>query len=304
MDAPMTRTWLAIGLVVLIVVAFGAGFMLGGYAAGPSPVPTPPPSSGTSGGPTATPRPTSTLRPTPTPSPPDTSVVASAVVVPEHSADLALPVGGVVSDVLVVPDQQVSANQLLLRLDQSTYVAQISVAQADVIHARAAVSIAQLAVDQLPADATQDEIDAAQAQLQLAQAEEQQANAALTEAQAALKQTEVRAPFAGTVASVDIKPGEQAVAGQSVVTIADLSSWLVETTDLSELEVVRIAVGDSATITFGALPNVTLTGTVTRIQLRGTSEQGGVLFTVLVQPDSFPPELRWNMSATVHIVPT
>jgi RND family efflux transporter MFP subunit len=300
MDAPMTRTWLAIGLVVLIVVAFGAGFVLGGHNATPSPAPT----SGASSRPTATPRPTPTLRPTPSPSAPDTSVVASAVVVPEQSADLALPVGGVVSDVLVAPDRQVTANQLLVRLDQSTYLAQISVAQADVTHAQAAVAIAQLAVDQLPADATQDQIDAAQAQLELAQAGEQQANAALTEAQTALKQTEVRAPFAGTVASVDIKPGEQAVAGQPVVTIADVSSWLVETTDLSELEVVRIAVGDSATITFGALPNVTLAGTVTSIQLRGTSDQGGVLFAVLVQPDSFPPELRWNMSATVHILPS
>jgi RND family efflux transporter MFP subunit len=295
----MTRIWLAIGAVVLIVLAFGAGFLLAG-SVGATPSPQPSATAAPSARPTTTPRPTST----PAPTAPDTSVVASAVVVPVESADLALPVGGVVSDVLVVPDQQVSANQLLLRLDQSTYQAQISVAQADITHAQAAVRSAQLAVDQLPADATQDEIDAAQAQLQLAQAEEQQANARLTEAQAALKQTEVRAPFAGTVASVDIEAGEQATAGQPVVTVADLSSWLVETTDLSELQVVRIAVGDAATITFGALPGMTVEGTVTRIQLRGTSDQGGVLFAVVIRPDQYLRQLRWNMSATVHILPT
>lgn len=300
MNAPMTRTWLASGLVVLIVVTFGVGYLLGGYTAAPSPVPTPSPS----GRPTATPRPTPTLRPTPTPSAPDTSVVASAIVVPVRSADLALPVGGVVSTVLVEPGDRVSAGDALVRLDQSTYQTQISVAQADLIHAEAAVHKAQLTVDQLPADATQDEIDAAQAQLQVAQSAEQQANAQLTAAQAALKQTEVDAPFAGTVASVDIEPGEQATAGQPVVTIADVSSWLVETTDLSELEVVRIAVGDAATISFGALPDLTLEGTVTRIQLRGTSDQGGVLFAVIIRPDRYLPQLRWNMSATVHILPT
>lgn len=297
MDAGLTRTWLAIGLVVLIVVAFGAGFMLGGYNATSSPVPTP-------GQSMATPRPTPTLRPSPTPSSPDTSVVASAVVVPVRSADLSFSVDGVVSDVLVEAGDQVSAGDVLARIDQSTYQTAISVAQADVDHANAAVRKAQLTFNQLPPDATQDEIDAAVAEVQVAQTAAAQAEAQLTAAQAALKETEVDAPFAGTVASVDIQPGEQATAGQPVVTIADISSWLVETTDLSELEVVRIAVGDAATITFGALPDKTLEGTVTRIQLRGTSDQGGVLFAVIIRPDEYLPQLRWNMSATVHILPT
>ena len=35
-----------------------------------------------------------------------------------------------------------------------------------------------------------------------------------------------------------------------------MTTWLVETTDVSELDVVRVAVGDRATITFTALPGV------------------------------------------------
>ncbi len=296
----MTRGWLATGIVALIVLAFGAGFMVADFAGG-APAPTATRTPVTSTRPTATPK--ATPAPSSTAGAPDTSVVASAVVVPIKSAELAVGVSGVVSDVLVVPDQQVGANQPLLHLDQSTYLAALGLATADVDHAQAAVSSAQLALDRLGSNATQAEIDTAQAQLSLAQTEATQAIAQLAEAQAALKQTEVHAPFAGTVASVDTAEGEQATAGQPVVTVADLSSWLVETTDLSELEVVRIAVGDRATITFGALPGLTLNGTVTRIQLRGTSDQGGVLFAVLIKPDQYRPELRWNMSAMVHILP-
>jgi RND family efflux transporter MFP subunit len=298
----MTRGWLASGIVALVVVAFTAGYLLAGLGnATPSPYPTPTDSPGTSARPTATPRPTGT--PNATPSTPDTSVTASAVVVPVKSADLSVPVSGIVSFV-VKPDQVVYANDKLLQLDQSTILARIKVANADLQHAQAAENSAQLALNDLPPDATPDEVAAAQAQLQLAQAEAAQASAELAQAQTDLKQTQVFAPFDGTITSVDVSDGEQTIAGQPVITIADLSSWLIETTDLSELEVVRIAVGDRATITFGALPNVTLGGTVARIQLRGTSNDGGVLFAVLIQPDSVPAGLRWSMSATVHIQPS
>ena len=83
-----------------------------------------------------------------------------------------------------------------------------------------------------------------------------------------------------------------------------MASWLIETTDLSELEVVRIAAGDRATITFAALPDVSLTGHVDRIQVRGTTDSGEVKFAVVIRPDVHVPDLRWNMSATARIEPS
>jgi HlyD family secretion protein len=230
--------------------------------------------------------------------------VAAGIVIPIRGADLAVPVSGVVDEVLVQDNQLVTENQLLVRLDQSTYSAQVNVEAADVLRADAAVARTQLAVDQLPPEATPEEIAAAQADLRVAQTELGLANSNLAAAQVALHQTEVRAPFAGTVAAVEVAVGEQANAGEAVVTIGDLSSWLIETTDLSELEVVRIAVGDRATVTFDALPGLTLAGTVDRIQVRGTTADGGVVFAVAIRPDQHHPELRWNMSATVHISPS
>jgi multidrug resistance efflux pump len=50
-----------------------------------------------------------------------------------------------------------------------------------------------------------------------------------------------------------------------VATVADLSGWLVETTDLSELDVPAIAVGDAVQVRFDAIPDLTLAGVVTKI---------------------------------------
>jgi RND family efflux transporter MFP subunit len=244
------------------------------------------------------------VTPTPEPTPVDTSVTAAAIVVPIRSAELAARVSGVVESIFVREGAQALANQLLLRLDQSSYLDAIDTAAAEVTTAANAVAAAQLAVDQLSPDASPGQIQSVQANLRLAQSELEVARAALAEAQGALLLTEIRAPFAGTVADVAIEVGEQAIVGESVITLGDLSSWLIETTDLSELEVVRVFVGDRAAVTFDALPGLTLAGTVDRIQVRGTSSGGGVVFAVSIEPDSHEPRLRWGMSATVRIAPS
>ncbi len=138
----------------------------------------------------------------------------------------------------------------------------------------------------------------------MAEAELELAQTTLGGAQIALEQTEVRAPFAGTIADVLVAVGEQAIAGQTVVSIGDTSTWLIETTDVSELEVVRLAPGDRASMTFTALPGQVVEGTVDHLQERGTSDDGGVVFAVAIRPDTHIPELRWGMSANVRIRPS
>ena len=250
--------------------------------------------------PSATPSPS----PTPEPTPVDTSVTASAVVVPIRHADLATRAAGVVESIYVPEGAQVSANQLLLRLEQTSYLNAIQSAASRVTEATQAVTQAQLQVNQLPPDASPGQIESVQANLRLAQAGLDVARAALTAAQDALLLTEIRAPFPGTIAEVSVEIGEQAVAGQPVIAIGDLSAWFIETTDLSELEVVRVGVGDRAELTFEALPGLTLGGTVDRIQPRGVASDGSVFYAVFIEPDSHEPRLRWGMSATVRIVPT
>jgi RND family efflux transporter MFP subunit len=295
---------------VVLVAAVAVAAVVAGSGAFNTPSPTPATSPSSSPAAAATPTPTRapvatpvlTFRPTP--SPIDTNVVAEAVVVPLRSANLATSVSGLVDAVYVRDGSEALNGQLLMKLDQSTYLTAVEIAQEDATAATAAVRVAELNLEQLPPDASPGQIESVQAQLILAESNLELARSKLSGAQTALQQTEVRAPFAGTIADVAVSVGEQAIAGQTVISIGHTSSWLIETTDVSELEVVRLAVGDRASVTFTALPDVSIEGTVDRIQVRGSSDEGGVVFAVAIRPDTHIDELRWGMSATVRITPS
>ena len=76
----------------------------------------------------------------------------------------------------------------------------------------------------------------------------------------------------------------------------------METTDLTELSVAGVHEGDAATVTFDALPDLTLPGKVTHVKNFGQDHQGDIVYTVVVTLGKSDPRLRWNMTAKVGIV--
>ena len=128
-----------------------------------------------------------------------------------------------------------------------------------------------------------------------------QAEAGVQAAQTALSNTALTAPFAGTVTSLDIAPGELALPGQPVITLADLSKLQVETTDLSERDLGRVAVGTRVVVFVDAL-NREIGGTVARIALQSATAGGDVVYPLVIELDEQPPELRWGMSVEVDIL--
>jgi len=128
-----------------------------------------------------------------------------------------------------------------------------------------------------------------------------QAQAGLEQAQASLADTELRAPFAGTVAALEVSHGEQVVAGLPIVQLAQLGTWQVETDDLTELDIVRVEEGGPVTVTFDAIEGLELAGTVQRIKAVGQEKLGDMTYTVIVRLDEQDPRLRWNMTAVAMI---
>jgi multidrug efflux pump subunit AcrA (membrane-fusion protein) len=135
----------------------------------------------------------------------------------------------------------------------------------------------------------------------IARAKFDTAAANLAAAQAALQNAELISPFSGTVAGVDIKAGESVSPNQAIITIADFSSWIVKTTDLTEIDVVDIEKGQSATITLDALPSSPLTGEVWSIGQTFAEVQGDVVYEVTVKLSESQPQMRWGMTAKVNL---
>lgn len=217
---------------------------------------------------------------------------------------------------------QAAAQAALDALQQGATPAQRQVADAAVALAIANRDAAQARLDLLLAGATPEQIRVAEvavlqaevgieiAQAGVAQAEAAvaQAEAGVTAAETAVAQAQaladkavLRAPFAGTVAQIEAAEGELAGTAVPVVTLADFSGWLVKTTDLTELDVPLVTEGAPAQITIDALPDTTLTGTVTHIAHTATLSRGDIVYEVTITLDDPPPALRWGMTAFVDI---
>ncbi|HIC90447.1 MAG TPA: HlyD family efflux transporter periplasmic adaptor subunit [Anaerolineae bacterium] len=199
---------------------------------------------------------------------------------------------------------------------------ELAVALAQVEAAKAAVKQAEVQVEiaQAQADAAQAEVDAAQAALAQAQAQlnllqagarkeelaaaeaaVEQAIAARRAALAALSEADLVAPFAGTVGTIWVKEGEVVAPGQPVMALGDLKTLRVETTDLRETDVTRVAIGQQVEVTFDSLPGEVFSGTITHLAPMATEEKGSTNYTAIVELDQLDPRLRWGMTAFVNI---
>ena len=127
----------------------------------------------------------------------------------------------------------------------------------------------------------------------------QQAQAAIDSANVALAQTELRAPFAGTIAQLNLKAGELPPRDQPAVVLADLSGWQIETDDVTEIKVPALKVGQGVTIKFDALPDVTLPGRIESISPVSQVKSGDVVYPVKIKVLDNDPRLRWGMTAAV-----
>ena len=162
-------------------------------------------------------------------------------------------------------------------------------------------------------DVAEAQLEVARAQLELlqvappserisvAEASVAQAEVALETAREALARFEVCAPFDGTVGAVLVRVGEVVAPGQPLVTLGDLTTMRVETTDLDEVDVARVAVGQSAIAAFDALPDKLLVGRVARVSPMASAGSGGVNYRAIIELEDIAPPIRWGMTAFVDI---
>lgn len=123
--------------------------------------------------------------------------------------------------------------------------------------------------------------------------------ARLEAAEAGVAAFSVIAPFDGVVAKLNAKAGSSINAGEVAVTVADFSRWLIETTDLTEINVVRLSEEQPVTVTLDAIPGQTLNGVIESIGQTYEEKQGDIVYAVTVTLDDSHPSLRWGMTAVV-----
>ncbi|PKN90835.1 MAG: hypothetical protein CVU44_22440 [Chloroflexi bacterium HGW-Chloroflexi-6] len=123
---------------------------------------------------------------------------------------------------------------------------------------------------------------------------------ALALAQERLTASRLLAPIDGEIVSIELNTGEYAQPGLPVVFISNVSELQVETSDLSEKDVVKVAAGQPVSVRVDALGQ-TISGEVINISPVASTLGGDVVYKTTIRLEKpYPEGLRAGMSVDVQ----
>lgn len=254
-----------------------------------------------------------------------TTVEAKGQLKPISASVVSPSVDGTVASINVQAGQSVNEGDVLMtikndELDNAVAEAQraVAAAQEDLKNAQATLAAAQAAptLDSdgatAPTDVTSDASAVSSAQRNLASAQ-----ATLDQANAKAAERTVKAPSSGSIVELNAKVGATVTGGmvmgegdtsggKQCMQIADLSKMKV-TVQVGEKDIAKIAVGQSANVTYPAFPDIVSQGTVTAIASVANSDaaNGGgssVTFNVDILIEAPDSRLKPGMTAEVSVV--
>ena len=173
-------------------------------------------------------------------------------------------------------------------------------------------AVAQLKASEAQLEATAGQFKSALAQQRLAAAQEMaaaaqvdQAKAALQAAELDLEHTTIRAPVNGIVVSRSVDVGQTVAASLQAPTLfliaQDLTQMQVDT-NVSEADIGRVQVGQTATFIVDAYQNTTFTGQVTQVRNAPITVQNVVTYDAVVQVANPDLQLKPGMTANISFL--
>ena len=257
-----------------------------------------------------------------------TTVEAKGQLKPISASIVSPSVDGTVEKINVQAGQSVNEGDVLMTIKNDALDSAVSEAQRAVAAAQEDLANAQKALASAQATPTTD-VDAASAAAAGASAGSADTNTvsaaqrSLASAQANLDQANakaagrtVTAPSSGSIVELNAKVGATVTGGmimgesdtsggKQCMQIADLSKMKV-TVQVGEKDITKIAVGQSANVTYPAFPDIVSQGTVTAIASVANSDSnsggGSVTFNVDILIEAPDARLKPGMTAEVSVV--
>jgi HlyD family secretion protein len=126
------------------------------------------------------------------------------------------------------------------------------------------------------------------------------ARAKVAAAQATFDLSTITAPFNGAITQTGPQTGDRVTSGQTAFRVYDLSKLMVDL-QISEVDINNVALNQSVTINFDAIPNKMYNGLVSKVDMAAQAGQGGVNFNVTVTLTDADEQVKPGMSAAVTI---
>lgn len=240
------------------------------------------------------------------------TVSADGVVQPINKVEVKSKASGQIFELNAVEGQEVAKGDLLIALDQKTALNDYNQAEADLELAQANAtqqennyrrSVGLFEKNMI----SQQERDLAHVEFVRAKSSLVKARAALSSTDERLRDTRIRAPIDGIILTKNVEIGQIISSGVSNVgggtllaTLADMTQVYVET-NVDEVDIGRVAVGQSAKVVADAYPDDAFTGEVIRIAPLGKTSQNVTVFSVIILVKNRGGRLKAGMSASVDI---
>lgn len=244
-------------------------------------------------------------------------------------------ISGTVDDLSVKLGDTVTAGQILFRIVNDDLDAAVDRAQASYNQSKAGVIKAEISLAQAkqnlydlqhPADPAKTptatdlkvaKLNVTNATLGLTAAKQDRANSSvsLQTAQDDANKRTVRAPVGGLLTVLNAQNGQSLSGGgassgssatgsasaNAAAEISDMAT-LRASVLINEVDLVKVKLGATATVTFDALPDLSTTGTVSAISPTGTNNSGVVTYNVDITLLGIDARLRPGMSCSADIL--
>ena len=252
------------------------------------------------------------------------TVVTTGSVNPVVTVQVGSYVSGPVKSLLCDFNTKVKAGQLCAKIDPRNYQVALDQAKANLASAKAQLEkdkaslayakvnyerdrglVARGIVSQDTVDADKSAYAQAAAQVKLDEATIAQRQAALAGAQVNLDYTDIVSPVDGVVVSRNVDVGQTVAASFQTPTLfliaKDLTKMQVDT-NVSETDIGRVELGDQATFTVEAYPQITFLGRVTQVRKAPITVQNVVTYDAVIGVDNPKLLLLPGMTANAKII--
>lgn len=215
------------------------------------------------------------------------------------------PLGACGLQILFDPDSFYSNSVWYINIPNprsSSYVSNRNAYELARTQAESTIALAEQAVALARASATDQNAPARSEAIARANAAISQAEARLDRVNTTIADRTLTAPFDGVITTIDILPGET-VTSAPIVTLLATNAFTVKAR-VPEIDVSKIAVGQSVEMLFDARVSEIVTGTVTFISPQATVIDGVAYFETTIAFTETPVWMRGSLNADIDIIIT
>ncbi len=238
------------------------------------------------------------------------TVSATGTLNPLVNVEVGSQVSGIIDEIHVDFNSEVTRGQVLARIETSTFEANVRQAEGEVASARAALDLAEVDIARLRQLlerelVSQSEVDQAVARLRQAEASLQIRMHALERAQSELARCTIYSPVDGIVISRNVDVGQTVAASMTAPILFrianDLSRMQINSL-VPEADIGGIREGQRVQFTVDAFSGETFDGEVVQVRNQPIIEQNVVAYDTVIEVANPDRKLKPGMTATVTIV--